>query len=67
MQINEKVKKYLELRFILLIFGVFTLIRAIVLLDYSDLTSNSFGKFISPILLILTSIFVLKVFKKQEK
>ena len=67
MQINEKVKKYLDLPYIFLILGVITLIRAFILLDYSDLTSNSFGKFISPILLILTAIFVLKVFKKQEK
>ena len=67
MHINEKLKKYIDLPYILLAFGVFGFIRAIVLLDYTNLTSNSFGKFISPIIAILTMIFVIKVLRKQEK
>ena len=67
MRINEKLKKYIDLPYILLIFGVFGLIRAFVLLDYSNLASDSFGKFISPIIAILTMIFVIKVLRKKEK
>jgi hypothetical protein len=66
MRINEKLKKYLDLPYILLIFGVFGLIRAFVLLDYSNLTSSSFGKFTSPVLGILTMIFIIKVFRKKK-
>jgi len=66
MRINEKLKKYLDLPYILLAFGVFGLIRAFVLLDYSNLTSSSFSRFTSPILGILTIIVIIKVLRKRK-
>lgn len=66
MRISKKLKKYLDLPYILLAFGVFGLIRAFVLLDYSNLTSSSFNKFISPIIGILTMIFIIKVLRKRK-
>ena len=66
MRINEKLKKYLDLPYLLLAFGVFELIRAFVLLDYTDLTSNSFNRFTSPIIIILTMIFIIKVLRKRK-
>ncbi len=66
MRINEKLKKYLDLPYFLLAFGVFGLIRAFVLLDYSNLTSSSFSRFTSPVIGILTMIFIIKVFRKRK-
>lgn len=66
MRINEKLKKYLDLPYLLLAFGVFGLIRAFVLLDYTDLTSNSFNRFTSPIIIILTMIFIIKGLRKRK-
>jgi len=64
MQIINKLKKYFDLPYILILFGLILLIRAVVLLDYNDLALSSFGNFISPIGLILTMIFVIKVIRK---
>jgi len=66
MHINKKLKKYLDLPYILLAFGIFGLIRAFVLLDYSNLTSNSFSGFTYPIIGILTMIFIIKVLRKRK-
>ncbi len=67
MEINNKLKKYFDLPYILILFGVILLIRAVILLDYKDLSLSSFGNFISPIGLILTMIFVIKVLRKKQE
>ena len=66
MRINEKLKKYLDLPYLLLAFGVFGLIRAFVLLDYSNFTSSSFNRFTSPVIGILTMIIIIKVLRKRK-
>lgn len=67
MEINNKLKKYFDLPYILILFGVILLIRAVILLDYKDLSLSSFGNFISPTGLILTMIFVIKVLRKKQE
>lgn len=66
MSFKEKFTKYLDLPYIFLILGVITLIRAFILLDYSNLTSSSFSRFTSPILGILTIIVIIKVLRKRK-
>jgi len=65
MKINDKLKKYLDLPYILIIFGIIGLIRAFILFDYNNISTSSFDKFISPVLLILTMIFVIKILRKK--
>jgi len=66
MHIDEKIKKYLNLPYLLLAFGVLGLIRAFVLLDYSNLTSSSYSGFTSPIIGVLTMIFIIKALRKRK-
>lgn len=58
-------KKYLDLPYIFIILGILGIIRALYLFNYSDFYANTLDNFFSPIILILTMIFVLKVLRKK--
>lgn len=65
MKIKE-LKKYLDLPYLLIILGIIGIIRALYLFNYSNFYANSFNNFFSPIILILTMVFVLKVLRKKQ-
>jgi hypothetical protein len=65
MKINNKLKKYLDLPYFLILLGIVGLIRAFILFDYNNFPTSSYDKFLSPTLLILTMIFVIKILRKK--
>jgi len=60
----KRLKKYIDLPYLFILFGLFIIVIEFILMDYSNLSFSSFDNVISGFLLILTMIFVLKVIRK---